>query len=74
MYSEISKEARMSRTIFITEASSGIGATTASAAVAAGWTVGLMARNTDASEALAAKLGDAAFPVPRDVSDFAAQE
>jgi NADP-dependent 3-hydroxy acid dehydrogenase YdfG len=64
----------MAKTIFITGASSGIGAATARAAVAAGWTVGLMARNADALEALAAELGDAAFPVPGDVSDFAAQE
>jgi len=64
----------MTRTLLITGASSGIGAETARAAVAAGWTVALMARRAEKVAALAEELGDAALPVPGDVADLAAQE
>jgi NADP-dependent 3-hydroxy acid dehydrogenase YdfG len=63
----------MAGTLFLTGASSGIGAATARAAVAAGWSVTLMARSGDKVEALAAELGDAALAFPGDVADFAAQ-
>lgn len=62
------------RTLFITGASSGIGAATARAAVAAGWTVGLMARSADKLEALAGELGDKAIVLPGDATDLAQQE
>ncbi|WP_334061172.1 SDR family oxidoreductase [Limimaricola cinnabarinus] len=62
------------RVLFITGASSGIGAATARAAVAAGWHVGLMARSADKLDALAAELGDQALALPGDATDLAAQE
>jgi len=63
------------RTLFITGASSGIGAATAQAAVAAGWRVGLMARNAEKLEALAETLGpERAMALPGDATDLAAQE
>ena len=62
------------KTLFITGASSGIGAATARAAVAAGWNVGLMARSADKLEALAQELGDASLAVAGDATDLAAQE
>ncbi|MDF0600151.1 SDR family oxidoreductase [Psychromarinibacter sp. C21-152] len=64
----------MSKTLFITGASTGIGAATARAAVAAGWTVGLFARSRDRIEALAGELGEAALPLPGDATDLAQQE
>jgi NADP-dependent 3-hydroxy acid dehydrogenase YdfG len=64
----------MAQTLLITGASSGIGAATARAAVAAGWNVALVARSTDKLEALAEDLGDAAIVLPGDVADFAAME
>jgi NADP-dependent 3-hydroxy acid dehydrogenase YdfG len=45
------------KVLFITGASSGIGAATARAAVVAGWRVGLMARSKDKLEALRDELG-----------------
>lgn len=57
----------MSGTIFITGASSGIGAATARAAANAGWRVGLFARSEDKLAALAAEIGDAAMPLVGDV-------
>ncbi len=62
------------KTLFITGASSGIGAATARAAVAAGWNVGLMARSRDKLDALAAELGTQAQALPGDVRDLAAQQ
>lgn len=56
------------KTLFITGASTGIGAETARAAVAAGWSVGLFARSTGAIETLAAELGDAALALPGDAT------
>jgi NADP-dependent 3-hydroxy acid dehydrogenase YdfG len=58
------------RTLFITGASSGIGAATARLAVAQGWHVGLFARSEDKLDALAAELGDTAVALPGDVTDL----
>ena len=57
-----------SRTLFITGASSGIGAATARAASEAGWNVALFARSRDKLEALAKDLGRGALPLPGDVT------
>lgn len=65
---------RMTKTVFITGASSGIGAATARQAVSAGWNVGIMARSTEKLEALRAELGDAVLPLPGDATDLAQQE
>jgi NADP-dependent 3-hydroxy acid dehydrogenase YdfG len=62
------------RTLFITGASSGIGAATARAAVAAGWHVGLMARSKEKLDALAEELGAAALALPGDATDLAQQQ
>jgi NADP-dependent 3-hydroxy acid dehydrogenase YdfG len=62
------------KTVFITGASTGIGAATARAMVAEGWNVGLMARSRDKLEALAQDLGDAALALPGDVTDLDAQK
>ncbi len=62
-----------SKTLFITGASSGIGAATARAAVAEGWRVGLFARSADKLQALVAELGEAAIALPGDAGDFDAQ-
>ena len=56
------------KTLFITGASSGIGAATARAAVANGWQVGLFARSADKLAALGAELGDAASVLVGDVT------
>lgn len=61
------------KTLFITGASSGIGAQTARQAVAAGWNVGLFARSEDKIADLAQALGDRAMVLPGDVADHAAQ-
>jgi len=58
------------KTLFITGASSGIGAATARLAVAKGWQVGLFARSRDKLDALAGELGDKALVLPGDVTDF----
>ncbi|WP_425071992.1 SDR family oxidoreductase [Sagittula sp. S175] len=63
----------MARTLFITGASSGIGAATARAAVEAGWTVGLFARSEDKLHDLAGELGDAAMVLPGDATSLAEQ-
>ena len=57
----------MARTLFITGASSGIGAATARAAAAAGWRVGLFARSAEKLQALAGEIGEAATALPGDV-------
>ncbi|MBB1490955.1 MULTISPECIES: SDR family oxidoreductase [unclassified Paracoccus (in: a-proteobacteria)] len=60
------------KTLFITGASSGIGAATARLAVAHGWRVGLFARREDRLRALVAELGeDRALTLPGDVTDLA---
>ncbi len=61
---------RMAKTIFITGASSGIGAATARAAATAGWRVGLFARSEDKLVALAGEIGDGATPLPGDVTSL----
>ena len=62
------------KTLFITGASSGIGAATARAAVTAGWNVGLMARSEDKLAELHAELGDASLVVSGDATNLAAQQ
>jgi NADP-dependent 3-hydroxy acid dehydrogenase YdfG len=61
------------KTMFITGASSGIGAATARAATEAGWNVGLFARSADKIAALADELGEAALALPGEVADLDAQ-
>lgn len=61
-------------TLFITGASSGIGAATARAAVATGWNVGLMARSRDKLRALSDELGEGALPLPGDATDLGEQD
>jgi NADP-dependent 3-hydroxy acid dehydrogenase YdfG len=63
------------KTLFITGASTGIGAATARAAAAAGWRLGLMARSAERLETLVGEIGaDRAMALPGDVTDFAAQQ
>jgi len=62
------------KTLFITGASSGIGAATAKAAVAAGWNVGMMARSSDKLKALEQELGSASLALPGDATELGAQE
>lgn len=62
------------KTLFITGASSGIGAATARAAAAAGWYVGLFARSDDKIDTLAAEIGDQAMALPGDATDLDAQK
>jgi NADP-dependent 3-hydroxy acid dehydrogenase YdfG len=64
----------MAKTIFITGASSGIGAATARAAVVAGWNVAMMARSEDKLRALERELGDSALALPGDATELTAQE
>ena len=60
-----------SKTLFITGASSGIGAATAHAAAHAGWNVALFARNREKLGALANEIGpDRALALPGDVTRF----
>ena len=63
----------MARTLFITGASTGIGAATARAAAQSGWNVGLFARSEDKLNALAEEIGANALALPGDVTDAAAQ-
>lgn len=64
----------MAKTIFITGASSGIGAATAKAAAEAGWNVALFARSADKLQKLADEIGDQALALPGDAADYAAQK
>lgn len=60
------------KTLFITGASSGIGAATARLAVSRGWRVGLFARREERLRDLVAELGaDNALALPGDVTDLA---
>lgn len=61
-------------TLFITGASSGIGAATARMAVARGWNVGLFARSEDKLGALVDELGDKALALPGDASQLSEQK
>ncbi|RJE79032.1 SDR family oxidoreductase [Paracoccus sp. JM45] len=60
----------MTKTLFITGASSGIGAATARAAVTSGWNVALFARSKDKLAALAQELGDRALVTVGDATDI----
>ncbi|SLN61322.1 SDR family oxidoreductase [Roseisalinus antarcticus] len=62
------------KTLFITGASSGIGAATAREAVAKGWQVGLFARSEDKLGALVDELGDKALALPGDATDLDSQK
>ena len=62
------------KTMFITGASSGIGAATARAAVEAGWNVGLFARNADRITEMAEDLGATALALPGDVAQLKQQQ
>ena len=64
----------MGKTLFITGASSGIGAATARAAAQAGWNVGLFARSEDKLAKLANEIGDTAMVLPGDATDYDAQK
>ncbi len=62
------------KTLFITGASSGIGAATARLAVSRGWRVGLFARREDRLRALVAELGDDnALALAGDVTELSDQ-
>ena len=63
----------MGKTLFITGASTGIGAATARAAVNSGWQVGLFARSKDKLKALTESLGDKAMALPGDATDLDSQ-
>ncbi|WP_404379146.1 SDR family oxidoreductase [Caenispirillum salinarum] len=59
------------KVLLITGASSGIGAATARAAAAEGWSLALAARSTDKLAALVDEIGaDRAHAIPCDVTDF----
>ncbi|KII13579.1 SDR family oxidoreductase [Phaeobacter sp. S60] len=58
------------KTLFITGASSGIGAATARAAHKAGWNVGLFARSEDKLHNLAKELGGGTLVLPGDATKF----
>ena len=62
------------KTVFITGASSGIGAAAAREFVAAGANVVLAARTVEKIETLAMELGQSALAIPLDVSDFSAYQ
>lgn len=66
----------LSKTLFITGASSGIGAATAKAARKAGWNVALLARREDQLKELVSDLGgsETALALPGDVTDLKSLE
>ncbi|SFG19752.1 SDR family oxidoreductase [Sulfitobacter dubius] len=64
----------MTKTLFLTGASSGIGAATARAAAKAGWNIGLFARSEDRLKDLAAEIGDQALVLVGDATDYDAQK
>lgn len=59
----------MTKTLFITGASTGIGEATARAAADAGWNVALVARSADKLETIASDIGDTALALPGDATD-----
>jgi NADP-dependent 3-hydroxy acid dehydrogenase YdfG len=64
----------MTKTLFITGASSGIGAATARAAAKAGWNVGLFARSEDKLKDLAREIGHQALVLTGDATQYDDQE
>jgi len=60
----------MTKTLFLTGASSGIGAATARAAAKAGWNIGLFARSEDKLKDLATELGEQALVLVGDATDY----
>ena len=62
------------RRVLVTGASSGIGAATCRAIVACGGSVAMVARRTERLDQLRDELGEAALPVPCDVTDVSALE
>ena len=64
----------MTKTLFLTGASSGIGAATARAAAKADWNIGLFARSEDKLNDLAAEIGDQALVLVGDATDYDAQK
>ena len=58
------------KTLFITGASSGIGAATARKAVETGWNVGLFARSDDKLAALVDEMGEHALALPGDATSY----
>jgi NADP-dependent 3-hydroxy acid dehydrogenase YdfG len=63
-----------SKTLFITGASTGIGAATVRAAAKSNWNLALFARSADKLTALADEIGDQAKAFPGDVTDLASVE
>ena len=64
----------MTKTLFLTGASSGIGAATARAAAKAGWNIGLFARSEDKLNDLADEIGDQALVLVGDATDYDGQK
>ena len=64
----------MPKTVFITGASSGIGAASAKAVAKAGWNVGLFARSKDALEKLADEIGPQALVLVGDATSLHDQQ
>lgn len=62
------------KTLFITGASTGIGAQTARAAVMSGWNVGLFARSKEKLDELVSELGDNVLALPGDATSLKDQE
>lgn len=57
------------RTVVVTGAGGGLGASIAHAAAAAGWTVGVLDRDAPAAERVALEIGDAAVALAADTTD-----
>src|SRR4051794_33915498 len=65
---------RMTKTIFITGATAGIGAASARRFAGAGWRVVGTGRRRERLDALAAELGEVFLPLEADVRDIAAMD